>query len=173
MTWISHIAVGTATAKFFGFNYYLAAFGSILPDLAERLLPGKVAHRGLTHSLALWSITLFLTWNQPQMRAVILGVCVGHLLMDSLTVTGVPVFDENSKSLTLFGGKIRTGKPGEYIIAGLIALVAFVLIGYSPFASIGAKATDLAGIERAGDHRQAGVQGEEVHAALSLYHYSI
>jgi hypothetical protein len=48
MTWISHIAVGTATAKFFGFNYYLAAFGSILPDLAERLLPGKVAHRGLT-----------------------------------------------------------------------------------------------------------------------------
>ena len=117
MTWISHIAVGTATAKFFGFNYYLAAFGSILPDLAERLLPGKVAHRGLTHSLALWSITLFLTWNQPQMRAVILGVCIGHLLMDALTVTGVPVFDENSKSLTLFGGKIRTGKPGEYIIA--------------------------------------------------------
>lgn len=139
MTWISHIAVGTATAKFFGFNYYLAAFGSILPDLAERLLPGKVAHRGLTHSLALWSITLFLTWNQPQMRAVILGVCVGHLLMDSLTVTGVPVFDENSKSLTLFGGKIRTGKPGEYIIAGAIALIAFVLIGYSPFASDGPK----------------------------------
>jgi membrane-bound metal-dependent hydrolase YbcI (DUF457 family) len=73
------------------------------------------------------------------MRAVILGVCVGHLLMDSLTVTGVPVFDENSKSLTLFGGKIRTGRPGEYIIAGAIALIAFVLIGYSPFASDGPK----------------------------------
>ena len=53
MTWISHIAVGTATAKFFGFNYYLAAFGSILPDLAERLLPGKVAHRGLTLRFAM------------------------------------------------------------------------------------------------------------------------
>ncbi len=139
MTWVSHIAVGTATAKLFGFNYYLAAVGSVLPDLVERLLPGRVAHRGLTHSLALWSITLFLSWNQPQMRAVIIGVCVGHLLMDSLTVTGIPVFDENSKSLTLFGGKIRTGKPGEYIIAGGIALIAFVLIGYSPFASDGAK----------------------------------
>ncbi len=89
-------------------------------------------HAGIA---ALWSITLFLSWNQPQMRAVILGVCVGHLLMDSLTVTGVPVFDENSKSLTLFGGKIRTGKPGEYVISGAIALIAFVLIGYSPFAS--------------------------------------
>lgn len=139
MTWVSHIVVGASTAKLFGFNYYLAALGAVLPDLVERLLPGKIAHRGLTHSVALWSITLFLCWNHSQMRALVLGVCIGHLLMDALTVTGVPVFDENSKSLTLFGGKIRTGKPGEYIIAGAIAFIAFVLIGYSPFAQDGEK----------------------------------
>jgi inner membrane protein len=54
-----------------------------------------------------------------------LGTLIGHLLMDSLTVMGIPVLTENSKKLVLFGGKIRTGSAGEFAVSGLIAILAF------------------------------------------------
>ncbi len=129
MTWASHVIVGSAAAKVFGLNYFLTAFGAILPDLAEMVIPKNVRHRGITHSVALWSVALVLSWKFPAIRDVILGVCVGHLLMDCLTVKGVPILDENSRYITLLGGKIRTASPGEFVVSGIIAFIAFVILG--------------------------------------------
>lgn len=131
MTWASHIIVGSATAKVFGLNYILTTFGAILPDLAEMVIPKNVSHRGITHSVALWLAALAMSFILPfsQVRDVLIGVCVGHLLMDSITVMGVPILDENSRKITLFGGKIRTASAGEFAIAGIIAFVAFIVLG--------------------------------------------
>ncbi|MEM7827860.1 MAG: hypothetical protein QW561_00815 [Candidatus Aenigmatarchaeota archaeon] len=128
MTWASHIIVGGATAKVFGLNYILTTLGSILPDLAEVVTPKHVPHRGITHSVALWLAALPLLWSTP-VRDCILGVVIGHLLMDSLTVMGVPILDENSRHITLFGGRIRTASAGEFAISGIIAFIAFVMLG--------------------------------------------
>jgi len=132
MTWASHIIVGSATAKTFGLNYVLTTFGAILPDLAEMVIPRNIHHRGITHSVSLWLITLVLLWGTP-VRDVLIGVVIGHLLMDSLTVKGVPVFDENSRHITLLGGKIRTASAGEFVISGIIAFLAFVILGSFSF----------------------------------------
>jgi len=128
MTWVSHIIVGSATAKTFGLNYVLTTFGAILPDLAEMVIPRNIQHRGITHSVALWLASLVLLWSTP-VRDALIGVCVGHLLMDSLTVMGVPILDENGRRVTLFGGKIRTASAGEFVLSGIVAFVAFVLLG--------------------------------------------
>lgn len=128
MTWASHIIVGSATAKVFGLNYILTTLGSILPDLAEMITPKHIQHRGVTHSIALWLAALPLLWSTP-LRDCILGVVIGHLLMDSLTVMGVPVFDENSRRITIFGGRLRTASAGEFAVSGIIAFIAFVIMG--------------------------------------------
>jgi inner membrane protein len=131
MTWASHLIIGSATAKLFGLNYFVTAFGAVLPDLAEMVIPQKVAHRGITHSVALWVAALVLSFLQPitVIRDCIIGVMVGHLLMDSLTVMGVPILDENSRRITLFGGRLRTASAGEFVVSGVVAFLAFVVFG--------------------------------------------
>lgn len=128
MTWASHIIVGSATAKVFGLNYILTTLGAILPDLAEMITPRRIQHRGITHSVALWLASLVLLWSTP-IRDCLLGVVIGHLLMDSLTVMGVPILDENSRRITILGGRLRTASAGEFAISGIIAFVAFVMLG--------------------------------------------
>jgi hypothetical protein len=31
--------------------------------------------------------------------------------------------------ITVFGGKLRTGSPGEFVLTGIIAFVAFIVLG--------------------------------------------
>lgn len=128
MTWASHIIVGASVAKVFGLNIPLVSLGAVLPDLAE-MVSRRVEHRGVTHSFALWTAALALAFmsNISFVRDTLIGVVFGHLLMDSLTVMGVPILDERSRKLTLFGGKLRTASAGEFIVSGLIAFIAFVI----------------------------------------------
>jgi inner membrane protein len=127
MTWASHIMVGASVAKVFGLSYVLTTLGAVLPDLVE-ILSKKMQHRGISHSVAISLVALVLMWSTP-FRDAWIGVVFGHLLMDSLTMMGVPVLDERSRRLTIFGGKLRTGSPGEFVVSGIIAFVAFVMLG--------------------------------------------
>jgi inner membrane protein len=129
MTWVSHILVGSSAGHIAGYGYALSAFGSVLPDLLEYVLPVK--HRGISHSLIMWFILSVILWltGIEQAKAVVIGVLFGHLLMDSLTITGVPVYDEKGRYVTLFGGKLRTGTAMEYAISISIAVVTFLVFG--------------------------------------------
>lgn len=127
MTWASHIMVGAAISKVFGLNYMLTTLGSILPDLVE-MLSKKMSHRGISHSVVISLVALVLLWSTP-IRDAWIGVVFGHLVMDSLTMMGVPLLDERSRRITIFGGKLRTGSPGEFVVSGIIAFVAFVILG--------------------------------------------
>jgi len=42
---------------------------------------------------------------------------------------GVPILDERSKRITIFGGKLRTASPGEFVLSGIVAFAAFVILG--------------------------------------------
>ncbi len=39
------------------------------------------------------------------------------------------IFDENSRKITIFGGKLRTASPGEFVVSGIIVFIAFVVLG--------------------------------------------
>lgn len=41
----------------------------------------------------------------------------------------MPILDENSRKITIFGGRLRTASPGAFVFAGIIAFVAFVVPG--------------------------------------------
>lgn len=85
-------------------------------------------HRGISYSVVISIIALVLLWRTPIKDAWI-GVVFGHLFMDSLTMMGVPLLDERSRRITIFGEKLRTGSPGEFVLTGIIAFVAFIVLG--------------------------------------------
>lgn len=125
MTWVSHIAIGGALAHLGGLSYPLCTAGAILPDLIEQFLP-KAKHRGISHSLIIWVLALFLAWHTP-LRDVFIGVCAGHLLADALTIMGIPVLGDNGQRITIFNGLIRTGGLAEYGVAfGFVAVCIFL-----------------------------------------------
>jgi membrane-bound metal-dependent hydrolase YbcI (DUF457 family) len=119
--------VGASIAKIFGLNYVLTTLGAILPDLVE-MLSRKMQHRGISHSVAVSIAALVLLWSTP-LRDAWIGVVFGHLLLDASTMMGVPVLDERSRRITIFGGKLRTASPAEFVFSGIIAFVAFVILG--------------------------------------------
>jgi len=127
MMWVSHIAVGTSIAKVFGLNYILTMVGSILPDLVE-FFSKKLRHRGVSHSIIISSLMMVAFWMTP-VRDVWIGVMFAHLFMDSLTVTGIPLWGDKGMRVTLFGGRLRTGSVMEFVISGLVVLFTFVFIG--------------------------------------------
>ncbi|EMB5528157.1 hypothetical protein U5686_002035 [Campylobacter coli] len=48
---------------------------------------------------------------------------LSHWIADSLTISGVPISPLDKNKFTLFGGKIKTGEPLEFILAfGLLAI---------------------------------------------------
>jgi membrane-bound metal-dependent hydrolase YbcI (DUF457 family) len=100
---------------------------TILPDLVE-MLSKKMQHRGISHSVAISLAALVLLWGTP-IRDAWIGVVFGHLLLDVLTMMGVPILDERRRRITIFGGKLRTASPGEFGFSGIIAFVAFVILG--------------------------------------------
>jgi len=139
LTWPSHILMGIALAKGFGLSLPWCVAGSIFPDLAEIAvrkittargpiflgLP-QAAHRTHTHSLLFAGLCFLASLSVPPLRAFFAGVLFGHLLLDALTVMGVPVVDGRHRRVTLFGGKIRTGS-----LAELVAVLAMAFLTYA------------------------------------------
>jgi hypothetical protein len=36
---------------------------------------------------------------------------------------------KTQRKITIFGGKLRTASPGEFVVSGIIAFIAFVILG--------------------------------------------
>lgn len=147
MRWVSHIAIGGATAAVINPMLVPAAvLGATAPDWMEwiyQLITGRnIPHRGPTHYLVFWiagiAIGVFLfDWN-----GILTAFCWGglsHVLADSLTITGVPVGPWSDRRVHLFGGRLRTGEPAEYaVVGGIVGLCIGLSIllgesGWSPF----------------------------------------
>lgn len=138
MTWATHTFFAFASANILGLPVFPAVLGSTAPDWSEDFL-GIKEHRGITHYVVLWvfaGVVAFFVWlwlRHDLILHIVAFIYGGltHLLLDSLTVAGVPL--GVGRVRVRIAGLIRTGKLSEWVF---LALVVFV---FSPFLFSGAK----------------------------------
>lgn len=149
MKWVNHIAIGASLAGVWRPELIpLAVAGATAPDWLESVpaLVGKrkPAHRTVTHIVAYWVLALAFGLWVWDFHGIVAAFALGglsHVLCDSLTVMGVPLFWWSPERSTFFGAPFKTGKPGEYVFTGLVVAgcLALVLLtrswsgGYTPF----------------------------------------
>lgn len=149
MKWINHALIaGSMTAVWRPELVPLAILGSTAPDWLEfglKALGRYVKHRTSTHIVAYWALGLafaLFAWDWHHAFAAFCGGGLLHCFCDAFTVTGVPLGWWSDRRFHLFGGRLKTGQPGEYWVAGLVMLACVGLSlmtrhwgggGFSPF----------------------------------------
>lgn len=141
MKWFAHTIIPTAPLAVFSPESAAVMFvASTAPDWLEWILPGTT-HRGPTHYLAIWAAGCAVGWFvHPYVFVFFLGGFI-HVFLDACTVSGVPFGWWSGARFHLFGGRLRTGDPAEYVIAcGVFALSAMAYwnldregLGWYPF----------------------------------------
>jgi inner membrane protein len=143
MRWISHIAIASATTAIVAPPLIpFAVLGATAPDWSEKFFQKQ--HRQETHYVILWIgfVAFFLLiWDYKNIGLAFAYGGLTHVLLDSLTVTGVPFAPWSKNRFHLFGGRLKTGSSQEYIIAGVICIASLVAFqqyntahsGYIPF----------------------------------------
>ncbi len=136
MIWINHMVIGGSIAAAFNpVMIPLAIAGSTAPDWLENIsnhLGYPIKHRTVTHYVSSWvALVLFglLVWD---FHGIIFWFGLGglsHVIADSLTVMGVPIGSWSDRRFHLFGGRLKTGRPGEYFVSLGVVIVA-VIIGW-------------------------------------------
>lgn len=87
-------------------------------------------HRGITHSglavALVWLVTTFL--SQPLVSAAIVGGYASHLVLDSFTISGIPLFWPLARRVHFLPPviRIRTGSFAEQGVALLMVVLLFV-----------------------------------------------
>ncbi len=127
MTWITHTTFAYFTSSMLGLSPF-AVLGSTAPDWTEDLF-GVKEHRGLTHHITLWFtafvivLTLYLATHHPLLYHLLSFTYGGltHLLLDSLTVSGVPLGAYNMR--IRITGLIRTGQLSEWIFLTCLLII--------------------------------------------------
>ncbi|WP_028401073.1 metal-dependent hydrolase [Ectobacillus panaciterrae] len=121
-----------------------AAFGALLPDIDHpKSTLGRIikpiswalhsifGHRTITHSLLFLFIVTSLLWTVfPNYPFVVMGICIGvisHLMLDALTVSGIPLLYP-LKTKIRFPFYTRTGSFTELVLFVLLVITNFVLI---------------------------------------------
>jgi inner membrane protein len=103
----------------------VCAVAATLPDLDRKI---GLKHRGVSHSLLMWSFITVLAWLFiPQVALSISTGFGSHLLLDSLTVTGIPLFFPVQKRIRL--AHFTTGATMDGAIFVCAALVTIYLFG--------------------------------------------
>ena len=115
----------------------ILVFASLLPDIdsAHSLLGSKVKavslafrHRGVIHSIFIMMIfgimLIIITPNLYYLLAFVIGY-LSHLMLDSLTPKGVPLFWPSKKRLN---GSIRTTGLFDWLLLSLFFVLDVMLI---------------------------------------------
>ena len=136
MRWVSHIAIAASVCAVFApYAVPAAVLGSTAPDWLEPVLSvvqrRKVRHRGITHHLTSW-LTLaafaLVVWDW---RGWVLWFAFGgaiHWVCVALTISGAPLHWWSDRRMTLFGGRVRTGGPSEYVVTGAVVAICAAVI---------------------------------------------
>ncbi len=139
MKWQNHIIIGASFGAVINpVIIPVAVLGSTAPDWIEYILKIcgiKVKHRGVTHVVLYWLMAIAFFSLITDYHHLGLGFCIGgfsHVIADSFTIAGVPFSPTSDARFHLFGGKLRTGNAGEYVVAGIIALLCAGWIYLSP-----------------------------------------
>lgn len=136
MKWTNHIIIaGATTAVFNPALVPVAILGSTAPDwfetVANKFFNARLKHRGKTHILTHWLIAFLFFVFIYDYRGIFAAFAWGgltHVLADSFTVSGVPLSPMSQRRFHLFGGRITTGSPQEYVISCTIAIICALAI---------------------------------------------
>ncbi len=135
MKWFNHIAIAASTAAVVSPPLVpIAILGATAPDWLERLhklTTGQaLRHRGPTHYVIMWILGVVAGLTLYDFHGIITAFFYGgltHVIADSFTVTGVPFSPLSDRRFHLFGGRLRTGNPGEYLVSGSIVVVCAII----------------------------------------------
>jgi len=137
MIWHNHIIIGASLCAVINpILIPVGMIGATAPDWLESVIKifRPVQHRGVTHIVLYWvaAIVFFvlIDWHK-----IGLGFSIGgfsHVFADAFTIAGVPFAPWSTAKFHLFGGKLRTGNAGEYIVALIIAVICGSFIMFSP-----------------------------------------
>lgn len=150
MKWFNHIAIAAATTAVINAPLVpIAILGATAPDWLERLhkftTGQRLRHRGPTHYVVMWILGLIAARLLYDYHGIISAFFYGgltHVIADALTVSGVPFSPLSDRRFHLFGGRLRTGNPGEYLVSGSIIIVCTLITlasrhyadgGFAPF----------------------------------------
>lgn len=136
MRWVSHIAIAASLCAVVNpFAVPAAVLGSTAPDWLEPILSitqrRQVRHRGITHHLTSWLALALFAWLVWDWRGWVLWFALGgavHWVCDALTISGAPVHWWSDRRATLFGGRVRTGAPAEYVITLAVVICCGLVI---------------------------------------------
>ncbi|MCD8491556.1 MAG: metal-dependent hydrolase [Geovibrio sp.] len=138
MKFTSHKAINGSVAVFLGFDLMgivTMTLGSVLPDIIDKALSGNSeivwdrVHRTLSHWWIIWALILYFSHRNSDIFVLSMPVfkivshlafgSLLHILCDSMTLGGVPLFNpfRQSFGLRLF----HTGSPQEYVFVTIIA----------------------------------------------------
>lgn len=148
MKWQNHVVVSAALAA--AVNPVLipvAILGATAPDWLEWLIVPffRVRHRTVTHYVIVWilAIAFFaVVWDYRHFGLAFSLGGFGHVLADAFTVSGVPFGWWSTNRFYLFGGRLRTGHPGEYFAALAIALICGYIATHTEPMDLGNGNTD-------------------------------
>lgn len=139
MKWQNHIIIGASFGAVINpLVIPVAVLGATAPDWMEYILKicgHRVKHRTVTHVVLYWLAAIAFFSLVIDYRHIGLGFAIGgfsHVIADSFTIAGVPFSPTSDARFHLFGGKLRTGNAGEYVVAGIIALLCVGWVYYSP-----------------------------------------
>lgn len=138
MKWVNHTLIaGAVTATLNPSLVPGAILGATAPDWLEWLISPirKVKHRGVTHWLVNWIIAVLFFWLVWDFRHLGLAFSLGglwHILTDAMTISGVPVGPWSDRKIYLFGGKLKTGSPTEYLISAVVVLICATIAWHKP-----------------------------------------
>lgn len=136
MKWVSHMLIaGSTTAVFYPPLVPVALAGCTAPDWLEWVFAwaGRpVAHRTTTHYVSNWVLGLlfaFYVWDFHHIMAAFFWGGLTHVLCDALTIKGVPLWPGAESNATFFGGRIKTGDSGEFVLVTAVVLACIVFTG--------------------------------------------
>lgn len=136
MRWFNHMLIaGSTTAVIAPPLVPVAILGSTAPDWLEwmaKATGNPVEHRTTTHIVLYWVVALLFflgVWDYMGIGAAFAYGGLTHVFADSLTIMGVPLSPFSDRRSNLMGGRLKTGESGEFMVAGGIAAVCFVIAG--------------------------------------------
>ena len=133
MLWKSHKILSGAIAYTMGLpveGIALVMVGSVFPDSVEYVFRSK--HRGIFHFWLIYFIVFLLAFFKGFSPVYLNFVlkwfsfgCLLHILEDSMSKTGVPIFLGMKKRLKL--KLYSTGRASEYVLLFVCVLIFFVI----------------------------------------------
>ena len=131
MKWVNHTAIACATVAIIDpYLIPVTALGATAPDwletLANTILRQNFSHRRQTHYATTWIgliIFFIVVFDYNNFGLAFAYGGLTHVLTDSLTISGVPFSPWSSANFHLFGGRLKTGEMGEFIVSGVVILL--------------------------------------------------